>query len=212
MATPSEVKSLLRKLLPQALDDDTFAIVESRPENAAFLSSCVQVLGAQIDEQVPAANQLISPSTARVIALVDRTADIESAASALVGARFSFGGRSPYAPDLVLVNEFILNDFSNAVAEKAARYFAKRVATNKHGVPGGMPREVSKRFPEEKMEEDGSVIVVSGANGSIIHVKKRFVTMLSVNVVFSPMKQDFAVLADENHRAVPLDSFHHQSR
>jgi hypothetical protein len=170
-------------LLPQALDDDTCAVVECRPENAAFLSSCIQVFGTQINDQVPTANQLISPSTARVIALVDRTADIESAASALVSARFSFGGRSPYAPDLVLVNEFVMNDFSNAVVQKAARYFAKRVATNEHAGAVGKRLESSKRFTEEKLNEDGSVVVVSGVNGSIIHAKKRFLAMLSINPV-----------------------------
>jgi hypothetical protein len=170
-------------LLPQALDDDTFVVVECRPENAAFLSSCVQVFGTQVNDQAPKANQLISPSTARVIALVDRTADIESAASALVSARFSFGGRSPYAPDLVLVNEFVMNDFSNAVVQKAARYFATRVATNEHAGAVGRQRELSKRFTEEKLNEDGSVIVVSGANGSIIHARKRLVAMLPINPV-----------------------------
>jgi len=183
-STLSEIKALLRKLLPQALDDDTFVIVEARPESAAFLSSCMQVFGAQTNDQVPTANQLISPSTARVIALVDRTADIEIAASALVSARFSFGGRSPYAPDLVLVNEFVMDDFSNAVVEKAAKYFAKRVSTNEHASAGGNQRELSTRLIEEKMKEDGSVVVVSGAKGSIIQVKKRLVATLPINIVF----------------------------
>lgn len=115
---------------------------------------------------------------------MDRTADIENAASALVSARFGFRGRSPYAADLVLVNEFVIDEFSNAVVEKAARYFAKRSATNERAGIDGKQRELSKIFTEEKMKEDGSVVVVSGANGSIIHVKKRFVSMLSINTEF----------------------------
>lgn len=56
--------------------------------------------------------------------MVDRTADVDEAAKALVSARLSFGGRSPYAPDLVLVNKVIENRFVNAVVLGATRYLA----------------------------------------------------------------------------------------
>jgi hypothetical protein len=52
---------------------------------------------------------------------VDRTADLQHAARELISARFSFGGRSPYAPDIVLVNEFVKQAFLEAVVNESLR-------------------------------------------------------------------------------------------
>ncbi|MCJ1305738.1 hypothetical protein MMC08_008554 [Hypocenomyce scalaris] len=45
------------------------------------------------------------------MAIVDRTANIEDAAWAIVSARFSRAGTSSYAPDVVLINEFVIEEF-----------------------------------------------------------------------------------------------------
>lgn len=60
----------------------------------------------------------------RCVAIVDRSADIEAAAKAITAARFSFGGYSPYAPDLVLVNEFVKKEFFEACSRFATLSFA----------------------------------------------------------------------------------------
>lgn len=65
------------------------------------------------------------------MAIVDRSADIEAAAKAITTARFSFGGYSPYAPDLVLVNEFIKKDFFEACSRYATLSFAGASAARK---------------------------------------------------------------------------------
>lgn len=77
-----------------------------------------------------------SPSAKhRCVAIVDRSADIEAAAKAITTARFSFGGCSPYAPDLVLVNEFVQKEFFEACSRFATLSFAgassaKKIANN----------------------------------------------------------------------------------
>jgi hypothetical protein len=162
--TISAINSLLRKLLPQALDADTFTVLDSAPE-ASFLDSCIQVLPTP--SKSATANILISPSTSRAIAIVDRSSNLESAASALVTARFSFGGHSPYAPDLVLVNEFVIDEFSNLVVQHAARMFSKNVSNTK---TGEKPR---KFISEEELREEGTQVVVSGDSGAIVRVKSR---------------------------------------
>lgn len=65
------------------------------------------------------ASQIASPSQSRTLAVVDRTANLRLAAKELVAARFAFGGSSPYAPGLVFVNEFVKEDFLQAVIEEA---------------------------------------------------------------------------------------------
>lgn len=76
-------------------------------------------------------NQLTHCRQFHTVAVVDRTADVQIAASELVTARFSFGGRSPYAPEVVLVNEFRKRDFLQAVVSECVN-FGSGVDMNGH--------------------------------------------------------------------------------
>ena len=129
------------------------------------MNSCIQVLPTPSTEAK--ATVLISPSESRAIGVVDRSSNLKSAASALVTARFSFGGHSPYAPDLVLVNEFVIDEFSDLVVQQAARMFLKNVSTTK---PGEKRR---KALSEEELREEGTTVVMSGDNGTILNVNRR---------------------------------------
>jgi hypothetical protein len=163
--TISATNYLLRKLLPQVLDADTFTVLDSAPDDTSFLNSSIQVLPTPSRSAI--ANILISPSTSRAIAIVDRSSNLGSAASALVTARFRFGGHSPYAPDIVLVNEFVIDEVTNLVVQHAAKAFSKNVPITK---TGEKPR---KFLSEEELREEGTQVVVSGDSGAIVRVKNR---------------------------------------
>ncbi|GKT85121.1 LOW QUALITY PROTEIN: aldehyde dehydrogenase [Colletotrichum tofieldiae] len=77
------------------------------------------------------ANHLVSANAARAVAIVDRTADVEAAAKAITAARFGFGGQSPYAPDLVLVNEYVKKDFFEACSKHATLAFARETTVRR---------------------------------------------------------------------------------
>lgn len=112
---------MLRNLLSEALEADTFGVITSNPPSES-IETCLQVLQeTQVEE--PTYSQLVSPQS-KVIAVVDRTADLPKAAEQLVAARFAFGGTSPYAPDLVLVNEFIKKDFVEQVMQQSIRFLS----------------------------------------------------------------------------------------
>ncbi|KAF2170594.1 hypothetical protein M409DRAFT_19411 [Zasmidium cellare ATCC 36951] len=106
---------LLRQLLTEALDADVFAVASSPIKDETLLSNAVCVLQNGVQNEQPRMNQLTHFEQAHVVAVVDRTADVQTAARELVAARFSFRGSSPYAPDVVLVNEFRKKDFLQAV-------------------------------------------------------------------------------------------------
>ncbi|MCJ1471564.1 hypothetical protein MMC13_000204 [Lambiella insularis] len=111
---PQNLRSLtstLRRVLTSSLDGDTFAISDSRPTDADFMHHCTLVLQSQPEGSVGARRTCVSPSSLGVLAVVDRTAMIDEAAQSIVQARFSRLGSSPYAPDLVLVNEFVIQEF-----------------------------------------------------------------------------------------------------
>ena len=58
----------------------------------------------------------VSDPQTKVVAIVERDADIEVAARTLVAARTGLSGKSPYAPDLVLVNEWVKKAFLEAAS------------------------------------------------------------------------------------------------
>jgi hypothetical protein len=60
--------------------------------------------------------------TARAIAFVDRTADPNLAAKEVVASRLAFGGKSHCAVDQVFVNEFVADNFLDAVARELSNY------------------------------------------------------------------------------------------
>ena len=167
--------SLLRKILPQALEADTFAIITSDPSEES-LSSCLQVLQETQIER-PSYSQLASPKS-KVVAVVDRTADLAQAAEQLVAARFAFGGTSPYASDLVLVNEFIKKDFLEHVLRHSIRYMSGSGDVMANGSPKSPTlaaqkptsrvAEVLKSLQDSKSWKLN--VITQGDNGAIVEL------------------------------------------
>lgn len=122
--------SVLRSLLLKALDFNTFCIAKSVADQSILDNS---ILVDQTGNGPPTTltNQLLSSTKTRAIAIVDRTANIEEAAKAIAKARFSFGGTSPYAPDLVLVNEYAKKEFFEACSKYATLSFAQERTVKK---------------------------------------------------------------------------------
>ncbi|KAJ5034805.1 Aldehyde dehydrogenase family 3 member B1 [Penicillium chrysogenum] len=129
---------LIKKLLQSSLDRSTIAFV---PIPATDEDLGPQHMRLRQDDHLPG----------QVVAVVDRTADINHAAEALVAARFSFGGRSPYAPDIVLVNEYIKEQFLIALVQASVSF-----------PPSASAIQGDERRPEkDHQEERGGLRVVS---------------------------------------------------
>ncbi|KAE8861476.1 hypothetical protein PTNB73_07030 [Pyrenophora teres f. teres] len=163
--TPRALPSLLGKLLTEALESDTFTIISSDPE-PEHLSACVQVYQ---EKQVaaPTYSQHVSPNS-RVIAVIDRTADLGSAAEQLVTARFAFGGTSPYAPDIVLVNEFIKKDFLEHVLKHSLRFLAGTGAISNGSTSARGPKKTSRVAELQDSQSWKLHVITQGDNGAIV--------------------------------------------
>ena len=109
--TPEKPSALISFFIEEftVLDHEVFAILTTEPE-PVHLSQCFVIEQTDLDHR---GGDLL-PLLPYTIAVVDRTADIQQAAQALCTARFSFKGKSPYAPDLVLVNEWVMQAFLQA--------------------------------------------------------------------------------------------------
>ncbi|KAH3948976.1 hypothetical protein HBH70_002200 [Parastagonospora nodorum] len=163
--------SLLRKLLPEAIEADTFSIVSSAPSSES-ISQCLQVL-QETQVPVPTYSQLVSPA-GKTIAVVDRTADLATAAEQLVASRFAFGGTSPYAPDLVLVNEFIKKDFLELALKQSIRYLSGSDDVAANGSTKSSQKPASRVADAFKTLQDSKSwklrVITQGDNGAVVEL------------------------------------------
>ncbi|KAK6432967.1 hypothetical protein LTR95_010863 [Oleoguttula sp. CCFEE 5521] len=163
---------LLKQAIGKALDPDTIAVVDDDVIDEVLLAEAV-IVDQRPEPHAPLrVNSMASRGTARVIAVVDRTADVEAAAKSLVRARLAYNGRSSYAPDLVVVNEFVKKPF----LEAAARY----VDAHTDGVH-------SRRTTVSKQVETDSEarVVASSDAGYIVDVTSRKSQLLN-SKIFEP--------------------------
>lgn len=149
----------MRKLLVDTLDADIFSVSDTRPPDD-FLSRCFVLDQTKISSDArDREDGQIAP--AGVVAIVDRTANIKDAARDIGMARLSFGGGATYAPDRVLVDEFVAEDFLSHITQAVTAPLlgvskARRSAQN-----------------EQVANSAGMKTVVSGANGAIVEVIDR---------------------------------------
>jgi len=174
---------LLRKLLEAALDPSVIAFVSNRASDEDLGPNHIRVLqNTSAAEEKQSKSQslsipspLISSTNSRVVAVVDRTADLQKAAKALVTARFSFGGNSPYAPDVVLVNEFAEKAFIVALVEEMVKFTADL------NVVKAVNMERARKVGEmlETSKTNGEVeATTSTSKGTLFRVKSRNAELL----------------------------------
>lgn len=120
---------------------------------------------------------LLSVPTSRTLAIVDRTGDVKAAAKDILASRVSFGAQSPYATDLVFVNEFVVNTFLEAVDEILSKIPAQNSQTeamNSRSLGFKQDTEQSDRAMIEDGLKDGSCKVVLDRKGvRIVEVLKQ---------------------------------------
>lgn len=181
---------LVFALVAAALDKDIFTVVqdELRTDDVGHRHLRVVQNGTASSSKTHA---LVSDPSARTVAIVERDADIQATADALVAARFSLGGRSPHAPDLVLVNEWVKRDLIIALSASSARFMADAVA------PGaGINRSATAADKRSKkssagdksslaakaVEEGSATIISSNPAATIVDVNSRDSPLLGTKV------------------------------
>ncbi|KAL2847327.1 Aldehyde/histidinol dehydrogenase [Aspergillus pseudodeflectus] len=170
---------LLREILLQVLDADTFAISEERPD-ATFLEKTLVV--AQTSTASLSGRGLVSPVTARTIAVVDRTTDIQGAARSLVAARFAFGGRSTYSPDVVLVQEFAMKTFVEAIIHQSSKYLAGPAGEERQKVLNPRRSSPGLSFLDLAHKDPSARVLVSGSGWGVVEVHDRNSQLLQKKV------------------------------
>ncbi|THZ17385.1 aldehyde dehydrogenase PutA [Aureobasidium pullulans] len=169
--------AILRNTLKSALDNDTFDIAQQPVQDASFLSGCLQVVQDGSVDGAAAQNQLVSKAGSITAAIVDRTANLDETAKALVNARFSFNGKSPYAPDVIFINEFTKKDFLQALLKHSVSF--DEVVEREKSPTRRTGRENGIRDLISSLQKDGSGrVIAQESNRAILEVTKRSTSLL----------------------------------
>ncbi|KAK5064921.1 hypothetical protein LTR84_000755 [Exophiala bonariae] len=170
--TTKQTSSALRSILPAGLSGDTFAVSKERPDSS-FLRQCTVVL--QTNEVLTTSTKagsdlleskklIISPSSAKTLVVVDRTADISLAARSLIVAKFGFSNTSAYAPDVVFVHEAVAKTFSTRLVEVARSYF--------DGLESNTGSNKTSKGPGGSKALEGHNVLLSSKQGDIIELNQ----------------------------------------
>ncbi|RDH31261.1 aldehyde dehydrogenase PutA [Aspergillus welwitschiae] len=166
----SRTSFLLWNILTDALDNDILAVCEERP-SLSFLQNTLVVAQRRLDDLAAEGLRVLIPQDERVAAIVDRTANVDEAAAGLVMSRFAFGGRSPYAPDIVLVNEFCLGRFIEAVIKHAAAWMRSGSLSQDACIVTGQKK--LRSLLDGVAPEDGVQTIVSGDDWGVVQIRNR---------------------------------------
>ncbi|KAG9256756.1 Aldehyde/histidinol dehydrogenase [Emericellopsis atlantica] len=153
------------EIIGRALDSDIFTFTSKPATDADIGHRHIRVIQNGTLETCPS-HHLVSAPMTPVVAFVERDADIDAAAKAIAIARFSQGGNSPYAPDVVLVNEWIKPQFLTAVVQQHVHISSKDTSPSK-------PTRGTRSNVATESEKEGSNIISLGQNGTIIDVGDR---------------------------------------
>ncbi|KAI6767460.1 hypothetical protein HG530_005469 [Fusarium avenaceum] len=167
-----ETPKLVLGLIEKSLDRDIFTVSSQAITAEDIKLPHIRVSQNGSNDPI-LQNHLVSDPEAPVVAFVERDADIQTAAKALVSARFSLQGKAPYAPDVVLVNEWVKKDLLRALVQESTEFLASSPSKSR-ALKTSLSREV---------EKDESVhVVLSGANGVILEVQNRQSNLLKQKV------------------------------
>jgi acyl-CoA reductase-like NAD-dependent aldehyde dehydrogenase len=165
------LSSKIEEIILQHLDRDTITFVERLPEQLHG--------GVLLIDQTGCVPQNVShgiqapESSARAVALVDRSSDVASAARSIVHARIAFGGQSPYAPDIALVNEFAVEEFLQA-AKIALSDFIQETQEQDITALQNSGEDVESAPSENDLRDSGADVIMRGGMGTIAVVEKRY--------------------------------------
>jgi hypothetical protein len=166
------LSGLLKTILTAALDPDVFAVASSPITDATLWKTMINVHQSS-DDHLPRSNQLLSFTGDRTVAVVDRTSDVALAARELVAARFSFGGTSPYAPNVIFVNEFVKQDFLQAVLQETVKLSGgSAVGAGTKGKPVGGSR-VQELVDGLRQSDRELRVVLQESKYAVVEVQSR---------------------------------------
>jgi aldehyde dehydrogenase (NAD+) len=214
---PSEVtqhtSAALARILPRYLDPEAFAVIEGGvPETTELLEQRFDHILYTGNERVArivmtAAAKHLTPVTLELggksPCLIDKSADIDVAASRIAWGKFINAGQTCVAPDHVLVHREVAAQFIDALAGKIREFYGDdpsqspdycRIASERH------TQRFAKLLEGQKIHTGGQVDVARRYVAPTIVLDPAPDSMLMQEEIFGPVLP--VITVDEMHHAV----------
>jgi type IV pilus biogenesis protein CpaD/CtpE len=155
-----------------ALDKEAFVTVPSRAPGS-FLEQCLMI-NQMHESSSPKfiGRSLNSKASGRVVAVVDRTAQVDSAAKEIFASRMQYSGQSRYAVDQVFVNEFVADEFLTALQKQFSTH-AEALNETVNNSKYTRFTCSSKQSSQSQLVADSCQIVSSQGNARAVLVNSR---------------------------------------
>lgn len=149
------------EILCKALDRDLFA-TSSKFTDLEISKADLFLDGTSLEQGK--ASKFSGISTARSLAIIDRSADLTRAAEEIVNSRLAPNDGSPYSPDLIIVNEFVQEEFIRYCAKLAEETEVKRTKPQEKDTSSALQGTVAKaektgQVKTTKLSKSGLTIV-----------------------------------------------------
>jgi aldehyde dehydrogenase (NAD+) len=214
---PSEITShtsaALAAILPRYLDKDAFAVVEGGvPETTELLGQKFDHILYTGNERVAqivmtAAAKHLTPVTLELggksPCIIDKSADIEVAASRIAWGKFINAGQTCVAPDHVLVHRSVAAQFVDAITRRIKDFYGEdasqspdycRIASERHAA------RFAKLLEGQKIHHGGRVDVARRYVEPTIVLDPPVDSELMTEEIFGPVLPIITV--DEMHHAI----------
>ncbi|THV89259.1 hypothetical protein D6D27_06595 [Aureobasidium pullulans] len=171
------ITTIIREVMEAGLDKEAFLTIPSRAPDS-FLEQCMLV--DQIHKSSGASivgRSLISKPSGRIVAIVDRTTQVERAVKEIFASRMQYGGQSNYAVDQVFVNEFVAHEFLAALREQFLTHAeALDQIVNDTHARDNRPEKQHSNFDTDHCEVIGSqgsarAVLVKSRSSQLLHEK-----------------------------------------
>ena len=214
---PSEVtphtSAAIARILPRYLDTDAFAVVEGGiPETTELLEHAYDHILYTGNERVArivmaAAAKHLSPVTLELggksPCIIDRSADLDVAASRIAWGKFINAGQTCVAPDHVLVHREVAAQFADTLAAKIKQFYGDdpsqspdfcRIASERHAA------RFAKLLEGQKIHTGGQVDVARRYVAPTIVLDPDPDSELMREEIFGPVLP--LITVDEMHHAI----------
>lgn len=190
--------------MKSSLDHSVIEFVSKRASDEDLSPNHIRLFQEKSqNERQPASSKSLFPllSSTQAVTIVDRTADLTSAAEAIATARFAYGGNSPYAPDLVLVNEFVKSQFLHVLIQATMDQLSLRMPGGAKSSPSRNSQQTASLIAAE-IEGNRASSISSIGEGGLVDVNSRY-----LHVIYSQLLKDtnvcvqrFTIVTDQNPR------------
>jgi aldehyde dehydrogenase (NAD+) len=214
---PSEITShtsaAIAKILPRYLDNDAFAVIEGGvPETTELLEHAFDHILYTGNERVArvvmtAAAKHLTPVTLELggksPCLIDKSADLDVAASRIAWGKFINAGQTCVAPDHVLVHRDVAAKFTDVLAGKIKQFYGDdpsrspdycRIASERHTA------RFAKLLEGQKIHTGGHVDVARRFVSPTIVLDPPPDSALMQEEIFGPVLP--VITVDEMHQAI----------